>query len=138
LFVGTVVAYMQTGRSWWLVALVVLLPDVFMVGYLGGTRLGAALYNVAHAHPVPAIMVGVGWWQHWPSVLTTGLVWLAHIGLDRLMGYGLKYGDHFQHTHLGWMGRRPEPDRHPTTLIAATPTSSPSFLLEPARTDDLL
>jgi hypothetical protein len=75
-----------------------------MVGYLGGTRLGAMLYNVAHATLLPALLVGLGWWQHWTSLLAIGLVWLAHIGLDRLMGYGLKYSDHFQHTHLGWIG----------------------------------
>ena len=99
-------AFAATGRSWWLVALVVLLPDLFMVGYLGGTRLGAALYNAAHATLLPAVLVGIGWWQQWTTTLATGLVWLAHVGLDRLMGYGLKYSDHFQHTHLGWIGHR--------------------------------
>jgi hypothetical protein len=49
-------------------------------------------------------MVGVGWWQARPLVLALGLVWLAHIGVDRLLGYGLKYNDNFQHTHLGWIG----------------------------------
>jgi hypothetical protein len=110
LFVGTLIAYAKTGRSWWLVAIVVLLPDLFMVGYLGGTRLGALLYNVAHATLVPAVLVGFGWRQHWPSLVAIGLVWLAHIGLDRLMGYGLKYGDDFHHTHLGWIGHRSDPD----------------------------
>jgi Domain of unknown function (DUF4260) len=52
--------------------------------------------------------VGFGWWQGKPLVL--GLVWLAHIGADRLLGYGLKYDDNFQHTHLGQLGR-PEEDR---------------------------
>ncbi|MCY7298128.1 MAG: DUF4260 domain-containing protein [Ilumatobacteraceae bacterium] len=110
LLVGTLGAYLATGQSWWLVAIVVLLPDLFMVGYLGGTRVGAVLYNVAHATSVPAVLVWVGWWQQRSSLLAIGLVWLAHIGLDRLMGYGLKYDDHFQHTHLGWIGRRPQPD----------------------------
>ena len=109
LFVGALIAYAETGLSWWLVAIVVLLPDLFMVGYLGGTRLGAVLYNVAHATPLPAVLAAVGWWQRWPSLIAVALVWLAHIGLDRLMGYGLKYGDHFQHTHLGWIGHRSEP-----------------------------
>jgi len=110
LFVGTLIAYAETGRTWWLVAVVVLLPDLFIVGYLGGTRIGALMYNVAHATPVPAALLGIGWWRHWPSLVAIALVWLAHIGLDRLMGYGLKYSDHFQHTHLGWIGHRPDPD----------------------------
>jgi hypothetical protein len=76
-----------------------------MAGYLAGTRAGAVSYNLAHATPLPAVLVVLGWWQHRPLILALGLVWLAHIGLDRLLGYGLKYGDNFQHTHLGWLGR---------------------------------
>ena len=75
-----------------------------MVGYLGGTRLGAITYNLAHSTPLPAAVIAVGLWQHEPLVLAFGLVWLAHIGMDRALGYGLKYNDHFQHTHLGRLG----------------------------------
>jgi Domain of unknown function (DUF4260) len=53
-------------------------------------------------------MTGLGWWQHAPLVLALGLVWLAHVGLDRLLGYGLKYDHSFQHTHLGMLGSREE------------------------------
>jgi hypothetical protein len=49
-------------------------------------------------------MIGLGWWQNRHLVLALGLIWLAHIGADRLLGYGLKYDDHFQHTHLGQLG----------------------------------
>ena len=75
-----------------------------MVGYLGGTRLGAITYNLAHSTPLPAAVIALGWWQHEPLVLAFALVWLAHIGMDRALGYGLKYNDHFQHTHLGRLG----------------------------------
>ena len=54
------------------------------------------------------MLIGLGWWQHRQLVLALGLVWLAHIGLDRLQSYGLKYGNSFQHTHLGILGRRKE------------------------------
>lgn len=108
-FAGTAIAYPQTGRSWWLVAIVLLLPDLSMIGYLGGTRLGALMYNAAHATPAPAALLGVGWWQHQPLLTALALIWLAHIGLDRLMGYGLKYSNDFQHTHLGWIGHRSHP-----------------------------
>ncbi len=104
LLTGALIAYSTTGQHWWLVPAVVLLPDLAMMGYLGGTPVGAFLYNLAHATPVPALMIGLGWWQHRPLLLGLGLVWLAHIGLDRLMGYGLKYGDTFHHTHLGMLG----------------------------------
>jgi hypothetical protein len=63
------------------------------------------LYNLAHSTALPAAVAGLGWWQGRPLVLALGLVWLAHIGADRVLGYGLKYGDNFQHTHLGQLGR---------------------------------
>jgi hypothetical protein len=98
--VGSLVAFSTTHRSWWIVPLVLLLPDLFMVGYVGGTHIGAHVYNVAHATPLPVLMVGYGWWQGRSLVVALGLVWLAHIGMDRLLTFGLKYPDHFQHTHL--------------------------------------
>jgi hypothetical protein len=104
LVVGAIIAFSTTHQAWWLVPLTVLVPDVLAAGYLGGTRIGARVYNLAHSTPLPALMVGLGWWRAAPIVLALGLVWLAHIGVDRLLGYGLKYNDRFQHTHLGWIG----------------------------------
>jgi hypothetical protein len=102
---GSLIAYSTTDQTWWLVPLALLLPDLTMLGYLGGTRLGAYLYNLGHSTPLPAVVVATGWWQDKSLAVALGLVWLAHIGVDRLIGYGLKYGDHFQHTHLGRRGR---------------------------------
>jgi hypothetical protein len=104
LVAGSLIAYSATGQHWWLVPLTLLLPDAAMVGYLRGSRLGAQLYNLAHSTVLPAAMIGLGWWQARPLLLALGLIWLAHIGFDRLLGYGLKYDDHFQHTHLGHLG----------------------------------
>jgi hypothetical protein len=106
LFAGSLIAYSTTDQAWWLVPLTLLLPDLTMIGYLGGTRLGSYLYNLGHSTPLPAVVVAIGWWQDKSLVVALGLVWLAHIGLDRLIGYGLKYEDHFQHTHLGRFGRK--------------------------------
>jgi Domain of unknown function (DUF4260) len=105
LLIGSLLAYATTHQAWWLVPLTLLVPDLLMIGYLGGTRLGAMLYNLVHVTPLPAVLVGLGWWQSKPLVIALGLVWLAHIGMDHALGYGLKYDDHFQHTHLGWIGR---------------------------------
>jgi hypothetical protein len=106
LFVGALVGYSASHQAWWLVPITILLPDLSMLGYLRGTRVGARVYNIAHSTPLPAAVVAIGWWQEKSVVTALGLVWLAHIGLDRLIGYGLKYDDHFQHTHLGRLGRR--------------------------------
>ena len=115
-------------QHWWLVPVVVLLPDIAMTGYVGGTRVGAFVYNIAHATPVPALIILVGWSQHRPLTIGLGLVWLAHIALDRLMGYGLKYDDHFQHAHLGMLGGKERVSRAGFTTtrgrIARQPRSS--------------
>lgn len=101
LLVAVLVAYGIVGRSWWLVPAGILVPDIAMVGYLAGKRLGAHLYNMAHATPLPVVLLGVGYWGDDRLVGALALIWLAHIGLDRLLGYGLKYNDRFAHTHLG-------------------------------------
>jgi hypothetical protein len=105
LVAGSLITYSTTDRAWWLVPLTLLLPDLTMVGYLRGAHIGSYLYNLGHSIPLPAAIVAIGWWQDKSLVVALGLVWLAHIGLDRLFGYGLKYDDHFQHTHLGRLGR---------------------------------
>ena len=79
----------------------ILAPDIAMTGYAAGTRPGGHLYNLTHATPLPAVMLGAGYWQADRLVIALALVWLAHIGLDRLLGTGLKYNDRFTHTHLG-------------------------------------
>lgn len=115
LLAAALLLYSATHQPWWLVPAVILLPDLFMLGYVGGNRLGAAVYNAGHSYPLPALMSLAGLAGHHPLVLALGLVWLAHIGMDRLAGYGLKYDSGFGHTHLGSLpGRaraRPRPAR---------------------------
>ncbi|MBV9079371.1 MAG: DUF4260 domain-containing protein [Methylobacteriaceae bacterium] len=101
-----VVAYRATGASWWTFGLLFLLPDLSMLGYLANKKLGAALYNAGHTYLAPAALGALGWSQHMPVLLGPALIWAAHIGFDRLMGYGLKYGTAFGATHLGWTGKR--------------------------------
>ena len=101
LLVGALIAYSTLGQPWWLVPAGILVPDIAMSGYAAGTRLGAHLYNLAHATLVPAVMLGIGYWQADGLLMALALIWLGHIGLDRLLGMGLKYNDRFTHTHLG-------------------------------------
>jgi hypothetical protein len=100
LLTGSLFVFSTTHRSWWLVPLLILLPDFMWMGYVAGTRIGAHLYNVVHATPLPALMVGLAWWQGSSFWIAMGAIWLGHIGMDRVFRYGLKYNDHFQHTHL--------------------------------------
>jgi hypothetical protein len=100
LLAGSLLAYTTTGLPWWLIPLTLLLPDLSAVGYLGGNGLGARVYNLFHITPLPCLLIAVGWWQNASLASALGLIWLAHIGMDRMLGYGLKYDDDFQHTHL--------------------------------------
>jgi hypothetical protein len=97
---GSVFLYWTNGGSWWLFALLLLAPDVSMVGYLAGPRVGAALYNAFHSYPLPATLGIFALLAGSPLVVSVALVWFAHIGMDRLMGYGLKYPTGFKDTHL--------------------------------------
>jgi hypothetical protein len=83
-----------------------LLVDVSMVGYLAGPRLGATVYNVAHNWFTAIAVLGIGYLAGIPAVELAGCVLVAHVGGDRLAGYGLKYPTSFGDTHLGWIGRR--------------------------------
>jgi len=103
---ASVVAYRATGWTWWLFGGLFLLPDVSMVGYLANTTVGAALYNAGHTYIAPAALGLAGWGLGIPALFGPALIWAAHIGFDRLMGYGLKYGTAFGATHLGWRGKR--------------------------------
>jgi hypothetical protein len=101
LLIAAIAAYSALDAGWLLFAALFLAPDLFMLGYAANTRFGAAIYNLGHSTIPPLALIGLGWIAATPLVMALGLVWLAHIGFDRLIGYGLKYGDAFKHTHLG-------------------------------------
>jgi hypothetical protein len=101
---GLVIAYYQMHASWILFAVLLLAPDLAMLGYLRGTRIGAWSYNAFHSYVGPIVAAGVSVSAHW--LLPIAVIWAAHIAIDRALGYGLKYGDSFEHTHLGIIGRR--------------------------------
>ncbi|QJR37692.1 DUF4260 domain-containing protein [Gemmatimonas groenlandica] len=103
-----VALYRDTSGTWGRFALLFLSPDLAMLGYLAGARVGAAAYNVAHSY-VGALALGAVGYTVLPSVLPLALIWAAHIAFDRMIGYGLKYADRFGHTHLGSVGSSPGP-----------------------------
>ncbi len=101
--VAAVVAYHHLGGSWWLFAAFFLAPDLSMLGYLAGPRVGAACYNLVHTYLAPGALALIGAID--PSVLPAAVIWFAHLGFDRFLGYGLKYPTTFGDTHLGMNGR---------------------------------
>jgi hypothetical protein len=100
------VLYHTTGSGWGWFALLFLLPDLSLVGYLAGPRAGAAAYNAMHSYAAPLALVLFSQATGAASLLPFTLVWVAHIGFDRLLGYGLKYPGAFGDTHLGRIAGR--------------------------------
>ena len=98
-------AYAQFGAGWGVFALLLFAPDLSMLGYLAGPRVGAALYNAAHSYVGAVALMALGVFAAMPWAVAGSLIWLTHIGLDRALGYGLKYADGFGLTHLGRIGR---------------------------------
>lgn len=85
----------------WLYLVLALAPDIAMVGYLAGPARGSTVYNLVHTYVAPIGLIAVAWWLVVPMGVLGGLVWAAHIGADRALGYGLKHPTRFQDTHLG-------------------------------------
>lgn len=104
--VASAVLYARTGASWWLFAALWLTPDISMLGYLKRPCLGSRVYNAAHTYLLPGVLGLLGLLLHAQGVLAIALIWANHIGVDRLLGYGLKYSDGFGFTHLGRLGKR--------------------------------
>jgi len=104
LVTGAAIYLGQGGDPLWLVPLL-LAVDVSMVGYLAGPRAGAVAYNVAHNWATGLLVLTAGWWLPSAALLLVGSVLIAHTGMDRLAGYGLKYPTAFADTHLGRIGR---------------------------------
>jgi hypothetical protein len=104
-FALAVAAYAQFGAGWSFFFGLFLLPDLSFLAYLAGPRVGAISYNAAHSYVGALALLAGGVLGAMPVLLALGLVWCAHIGVDRALGYGLKYASGFGATHLGRLGR---------------------------------
>ncbi|MEY1556104.1 DUF4260 domain-containing protein [Yoonia sp. R2331] len=97
---ASIVAYASLGQSWTLFAIFFLAPDLAMVGYAFGNRVGAITYNAMHSYIGPAAVGTISGLVGWSEVIALVTIWIAHIGLDRAFGYGLKHRSGFRTTHL--------------------------------------
>ena len=98
--VAAVALYFHADYPWWLLVALVLAPDLSMVGYLARPRIGAAAYDAAHTYVLPVALAAIGLMVDADTAIQLGLIWLTHIGVDRAVGYGLKYPTGFKDTHL--------------------------------------
>lgn len=92
--------YAQSGAGWQLFLLLVLVPDVTILAYVFGPRAGAVGYNVLHSFIGAAVLLIAGHFLDWSFAVPVALIWIFHIGIDRALGFGLKYPTGFKHTHL--------------------------------------
>ena len=94
MLIAAVMLYRREQESWLKFALLFLAPDISIAAYLARKRIGAAVYNLVHSYTLPLLLAATG------VALPLALIWIAHIGFDRLLGFGLKFPDAFQPTHI--------------------------------------
>jgi hypothetical protein len=94
-----------SGGNWLFLVPLLLLPDVSAVGFLASPRIGTFTYNLVHNWVLGIVTLGIGAWLASPTVLLVAAILIAHVGMDRAVGYGLKLPGSFHDTHLGRMGR---------------------------------
>ncbi len=99
-FAAATFAFSQMHSGWLLYAILFFTPDIFMLGYLANARSGSIIYDIGHSYLVPAALLALGWFTVLPLVSAVALIWIAHIGFDRAVGYGLKYASGFKINHL--------------------------------------
>ena len=97
---AAVALYFHLGYPWWLFLVLILAPDLSMGGYAAGPVVGRATYDAAHTYALPVALAAIGVLADAEVAVQIGLIWTAHIGVDRAIGYGLKYPSGFKDTHL--------------------------------------
>ena len=92
--------------EWWYYALLLLGPDISMIGYAGGNKLGALMYNLFHHKGVAVVLFVLGLILPDMTIQIAGIILFGHSSMDRMFGYGLKLKEGFNYTHLGLIGKK--------------------------------
>ena len=106
---GSVFLYHQNRGGWGQFLLLFMVPDVSILGYLVNGRVGAIAYNAIHSSVAPLLLAVYFFGSHQPALLSLALIWIAHLGFDRMLGFGLKYDHGFRDTHLNPLRHRQIP-----------------------------
>lgn len=109
LFAIALYAFSRLPFEWWWFAVLILAPDLSMLGYLAGNKAGAWAYNLLHHRAVAVALYLAAWCFKEPVLELAGIILFAHIAMDRFFGYGLKYEKGFTFTHLGEIGKEKNP-----------------------------
>lgn len=100
-FIASLVVYHHLEGEWLPFFVLLLLPDITMLGYALDVRVGSIVYNLGHTYSAPLVLLGIAYITDWHTGFLLACIWFAHIGIDRIFGYGLKYPTHFKDTHFG-------------------------------------
>ncbi|MHB8501719.1 MAG: DUF4260 domain-containing protein [Candidatus Acidiferrales bacterium] len=103
--VASLLVFHWSHGSWLLFSVLFLVPDLSMLGYIANVRVGTITYNAFHTYLGPLALAAYASASDRLAVFSISLIWFAHIGFDRMLGFGLKYPTRFKDTHLN-------PDRH--------------------------
>jgi hypothetical protein len=106
LFLLSVLLFSQLDFAWWVYPVLILAPDLGMIGYLRSPKVGAFTYNFTHHKGLASLLYIVGVLYSVEALALAGVIMFGHSSIDRVFGYGLKLSDSFQHTHLGWISRQ--------------------------------
>jgi hypothetical protein len=106
LFLFGIYLFNQLDFAWWWFLVLILAPDLSMIGYFFGNKSGAFLYNLAHHRAIALAIYLAGIYCSNNIIQLTGIILFAHSSMDRMMGYGLKYETGFKFTHLGEIGKK--------------------------------
>jgi hypothetical protein len=106
LFVLGIYLFNQLDYAWWLFLVLILTPDLSMIGYVFGNKTGALSYNLFHHRGIAIVFYLVGVYFHNNEIQLSGVILFTHSSMDRMFGYGLKYETGFKDTHLGEIGKK--------------------------------
>ncbi|MFE8703097.1 DUF4260 domain-containing protein [Cytobacillus sp. FJAT-54145] len=96
----SITVYAYQDYSWLLFFILLFVPDLSMMGYAFNKKIGALVYNAFHTYSLPILILVLGVVMENQTLLSIGIIWTSHIGMDRVLGYGLKYPTDFKDTHL--------------------------------------
>lgn len=101
MLIGSFILTLVIGYEWWMFLLFLFTPDISMLGYIFGSKVGSLVYNTIHFKLLGIVISIIGYMMSIPIIIFIGLILFGHSSLDRIFGFGLKFSDDFKHTHLG-------------------------------------
>ncbi|HET8860029.1 DUF4260 domain-containing protein [Marivirga sp.] len=105
MFAFSILLFSDLSFAWWWFLALILAPDIGMIGYAFGNKIGAYTYNLFHHKGIAVVVYAFGWWLSNDYLMLSGIILFGHASIDRLFGYGLKYEKGFKFTHLGEIGK---------------------------------